>query len=367
MNPKNCLELGKEYPPANECELIEQMLEANKRKLQQNSQQFYAAKRQQHSKSHGCVEGKLKVEATLPDALRIGIFREAKTYTVLVRFSNGNAERDETTGQFHSDILGDGRGMAIKLLNVEGEKVLVEPKHDKEQDFIALNTFSSPQSSFFVRNVQDYIYFNLILANIKAGKIVFKPHQPPTIPSELEAIWTNIAYAFDKLLPVIKQKDVREFLTSPLDIPYWSTTPYQLGLNACKFRLIPQHQTPTFDPKNAKDVDNYLKEAMIFHLTQEKKEAVFDFEIQLQKDAHTMPIEDPTVEWDETLSPYLKVATLTIAPQFVKPQEFDENLGFSPWHSLPAHKPLGGINRARKRIYTELARLRRDFNEQGFI
>jgi hypothetical protein len=36
------------------------------------------------------------------------------------------------------------------------------------------------------------------------------------------------------------------------------------------------------------------------------KDACFDFKIQLQKDAVKMPVEDPTIEWNEQESPYAK-------------------------------------------------------------
>jgi hypothetical protein len=88
--------------------------------------------------------------------------------------------------------------------------------------------------------------------------------------------------------------------------------------------------------------------------------------VQLQTDPVRMPIEDPTIDWDESLSPYRKVATLKIPPQtFDSPEqmEFCENLSYTPWHSIPEHKPLGGINRVRKVVYESMANLRHDLND----
>ena len=34
----------------------------------------------------------------------------------------------------------------------------------------------------------------------------------------------------------------------------------------------------------------------------------------------------------------------------------------TPWHSLPAHRPLGGINRLRKIVYREISKLRHQLN-----
>jgi hypothetical protein len=35
-----------------------------------------------------------------------------------------------------------------------------------------------------------------------------------------------------------------------------------------------------------------------------------------------------------------------------------EDLFFSPWNSLTVHRPLGGINRLRKKVYEKGSRLR---------
>ena len=38
---------------------------------------------------------------------------------------------------------------------------------------------------------------------------------------------------------------------------------------------------------------------------------------------------------------------------------FCEALSFSPFHTLAAHEPIGGLNRVRKAVYLEDARYRR--------
>lgn len=92
-----------------------------------------------------------------------------------------------------------------------------------------------------------------------------------------------------------------------------------------------------------------------------KGSAEFDFMVQFQTDADAMPIEDPGKAWPEKVSPFRKVATVRIAEQeFDSPQqrEFGENLSFSPWHALPEHRPLGGINRARRIVYETISAFR---------
>ncbi|MEK1942330.1 MAG: hypothetical protein AAAB16_18325, partial [Pseudomonas sp.] len=37
---------------------------------------------------------------------------------------------------------------------------------------------------------------------------------------------------------------------------------------------------------------------------------------------------------------------------------------FNPWHALPEHRPLGGINRLRKAVYEAVSAYRHERNQQ---
>ena len=94
-------------------------------------------------------------------------------------------------------------------------------------------------------------------------------------------------------------------------------------------------------------------------------EAVFDFCVQFQTDPIAMPIEDPRQEWPESVSPFRRVATIRILQQDCDSDEqmqFGENLSFTPWHALPEHRPLGGINRGRKVVYEAISKFRHEYN-----
>ncbi|KAM3110078.1 catalase family protein [Phormidesmis sp. 146-33] len=310
--------------PTSESVMTDAVLAANLKAQQEKGPDL----RQVHSKSHGCVWGEFTVTETLPDSLKVGIFANAQTYPAWVRFSNGS--EPEKRGKLKSDREPDARGLAIKLMNVEGEKVLDD--EEKTQDFILLN-----HPVFFVRNVQGYID----LARASTDPEVAKAMQP--------------TFA---ILQQIGSKTV----TNPLHIEYWSTTPYKLGNQAIKFSVKP-HTSDTGG--TIPDSENYLREAMVAHLSEQ--DAQFDFLVQRFVDEEKTPIEDPMQEWKAEDAPYLKVATLRIPSQvfdFEERKRLDEGLSFSPWHTLPDHEPLGSVNLARKKIYQTIAQARRDTIQQ---
>jgi hypothetical protein len=355
-------ELGKEYPPDGEEALIQKILEMSN--LSMEAKPHPPTLRDQHPKSHGYLEGEFIVEDNISDKLpdgftqkdfKIGVFAKPKKYPIWIRFSNGGSDRSED-GNFLPDTSGDIRGMAIKLMGVDGKMIIDDQNHQGEQDFILINN-----STFFIRDVQGYIDFFPVLQAIKKsireGKLT--SDNKPIIPDELKAQFGKINYAFP-LIEKIKEK-VKETY-SPLGINYWSATPYLLAEKAMKFSVVPHLTDVSFNSDTATDKSNYLREAMTKHL--DSQDAYFDFKIQLQTDASEMPIEDPLKEWDEQKSPYVKVATIKIPKQDFNTdqrKQLDEKQSFSPWHSLREHRPLGGVNRARK-IYVELAKIRNERN-----
>jgi hypothetical protein len=151
---------------------------------------------------------------------------------------------------------------------------------------------------------------------------------------------------------------------TPLALKYWSTTPYLLGPHAVKWSVQP-HAVQAAPPSDSPDK---LRIALAHQLS--AGEASFDFMVQLQADPQSMPVEDPRREWDAQLSPWRKLATLKLPSQ--KPDtpglmEFCEHLSFNPWRCLPGHRPLGGVNRARKAIYDALSRRRHELNRKPAV
>ena len=286
--------------------------------------------RGQHPKHHGCVVAEFIVEPDLPAELRHGLFREPRTYTALIRFSNGK-ETDDRKGDIH--------GMAIKLLDVPGEKLLESEKHATTHDFILADG-----PVFFIRDLAEYAPFAAGLARAKASKLY-------------GAFFLLKVILFHRRTFGLLRAALRSIPTSPLRERYWSQTPYRLGPYAVKYSAVPD--LALVPQPSASDSPDRLRLALAAHL--ERGEAWFSFEVQLQSDPHSMPVEDPTVEWSEKASPFRRVATLRIPTQCPDTPErmaYCENLSYNPWHALPEHRPLGGVNRARRHIYEAISERR---------
>jgi len=105
---------------------------------------------------------------------------------------------------------------------------------------------------------------------------------------------------------------------------------------------------------------NCLKDAIVAFFQGEM--AVWELRVQLCTSLAKMPVEDASIEWDERLSPSLPIARITAQPQnaYSDPRRVwvDEHLSFTPWHGLAAHRPLGGIMRARFKAYKASNELR---------
>jgi hypothetical protein len=87
--------------------------------------------------------------------------------------------------------------------------------------------------------------------------------------------------------------------------------------------------------------------------------------VQFQTDPVRMPVENPSVEWDERVSPFIPVARIRIPPQRFESEQqmaYAEQLSFTPWHALPEHRPMGGVNRIRKVVYERISTLRHEAN-----
>jgi hypothetical protein len=123
--------LGEERTGGNEDALITQIMEKN---LETLAERGNPTARAQHPKQHGCARAVFEVRADVPPELRHGIFATPRRFDALIRFSNG-LQADDREADVH--------GMAIKLLDVPGRKLLPGHEDSTTMDFVLVDHPSS--------------------------------------------------------------------------------------------------------------------------------------------------------------------------------------------------------------------------------
>lgn len=290
-----------------------------------------------HAKSHGLLRAELEVLPDLPPVLAQGIFATPRRYPVIMRFST-------IPGDILPDSVSTPRGFAMKVMGVEGPRL---PGHSemRSQDFVMVNgpTFTAPDAKAFLKNLK-------LLA--------------PTT-DRAEGLKTALSAALRGLESVVEavggESATLKALgghpaTNILGETYYSQLPIRYGAYIAKISIVPV----SFDLKELTDAPIDLGDGpdVIRDTVRDffrKGGAEWELRVQLCINLKDMPIEPADVEWSEEKSPYITVARLRAAPQDSWNGEtsldLDDSLGFSPWHGVEDHWPLGPLMRVRQMTY----------------
>ncbi|MBY8976131.1 hypothetical protein KHP62_09960 [Rhodobacteraceae bacterium NNCM2] len=325
-----------ETVPPGEAETIAAIVSSNFRTL---SRERGIVRRGQHAKTHCCAAATFTVLPEIPKRYRHGVFAEERSFDAIVRFSNGKEDDDRKP---------DAHGMAIKLTNVPGAKLMDAPEADGCQDFILAD-----HPVFFVSGIEEYQLFSRHFGNLlgftrnRRGLLRFVGSL-----LSLKLVHRGLARrakAFSRQTP-----------SSPLKSHYWSTTPYLLGQSAVKYMAISPRADDADAQSGVGQVDG-LARALAAQLADGP--VTFTFGVHVASDPARHPVEDPTVNWAANGAEFVPLARVEIARQQVDPgRKADENLVFSPWHARAEHRPIGSVNRVRKVVYAEMSRKRRQMN-----
>lgn len=358
---------------------------AQDKRAEQDENQQGQLLRGVHAKAHGCVGAEFTVNGDIEEKYRVGLFSQpGRKYSAWIRFSNASVLREDDLKADDKGIRQHGsRGMAIKVLDVEGEMLGSDDGHSN-QDFLMINTLE-----FAFANVRDYLRLSRIL-DLSPKSNVATPYFFPAARAQLgEPVdgepagvtatrnFLQAAIEADPLLNTLTEDDLKGTIASarivakiagrivpnPMQVQYFGAAPFLFGAGrAMKFSAAPCAGTEQDDfPAITADTPsaNYLSEAL--KLTMSGKQAVcYDFKIQTRGiDAKGLNIEDATTTWPEEANSYVNVARINIqvpqSPHTPETLEQCEKLAFSPWHALAVHRPLGGINRLRRKVYSNSA------------
>jgi hypothetical protein len=331
--------------------LIQETLDSFARMGQKVFDKHRHAMRGAHAKGHGGLKGELKIYDNLPVPLAQGLFREPRTYPVMIRFSTAPG-----------DILPDGvsafRGMAIKVIGVDGPKLFSAEPDALTQDFLMIN-----RPVFPAGNVARYLNEQLLQENV----VVNAPEEAQQfVTAALRTVNAVTEKVGIELYPTALGITLPE--THILGETYYTTAALRYGDYIAKLSAVPlsANLQPLVGKTIATHDPSVLRDLTVEFFRQQSAE--YELRAQLCTNLATMPIEDASIQWLEQESPYQAIAKITIPAQEAfgpaRHVYVDEVLSFNAWHCIAEHRPLGSIQRVRRQVYEASSRYRHQMNQQ---
>lgn len=333
-----------------EAKLIDKVVASMSRVGQSVCDKHRHASRNAHAKSHGILTGVLTVYDNLPPHLQQGMFREPGIYPIVVRFSSA-------PGDLHSDRVPAPKGMAIKVIGVEGRKVLAGHEDEVTQDFLLVNhpviPFGDIASYWQVQQIAETHTDDSEAAQIAIAALAKGAAKVLNLAGVENHALENIGIAHHHILgETFHSMAALRFGDYVAKI---SVAPLSKAVRA----LTGQSYDPDHSPSVVRDqVTEFFK----------KQGAEYELRAQLCTDLESMPVEDASIVWPEDNSPHQAIARITFLQQDAySPARRvfgDDVLSFNPWHCIPEHRPLGSIMRVRIKAYEASTAFRHAMNVQ---
>jgi hypothetical protein len=336
-----------------EAKTIQDLINTTERIQAIVAEDFGRAKRGVHAKAHGLLVGELEILPGLPRALSHGLFALPRTYPTILRLST-------IPGDLLDDAVSVPRAASLKIMGVSGVRV-PGSEQDVTQDFLFLNgrAFPAPTPEAFLRT--------LMLLAVTTDRAPRSKRLLSSLVGALEKILESIGRQSATLLTLGGYPKV-----NILGDEFYTQGPVLYGNYIAKLALKPLSdnlRALAKQPLNLSGHPDGIREAVVEFFR--ANSAVWDMQVQLCTNIKTMPIEDASVIWPETESPFLSVARLRVPAQDAWRADrvtlIDERMSFSPWHALAAHRPLGGIMRVRQAVYAAAAQFRVEYNNQTLV
>jgi len=278
-----------------------------------------------HYKAHAGVRAEVRTRDGLPPEYAVGIFARADTYPAYVRFSSAALK-------LQPDKLGDVRGFALKIVGVPGKKLIPGMEYAKTQDFLLIKTPVTPfrSATEFVRTIQ-------------------------VVDNPLMLLPTMFRIGAGRVLTIVRTatRSVKQPMSSLATPSFYSALPMRWGEHAGRVRLTPV--SPVDDRTHGDNNAHPLRGDLTARLRAEP--IAFTLSVQLYVDPERTPIEDGSVDWSETDSPYVEIADVVLPQQDITDERggrldaYVEQLSFDPWHAPVEFRPLGNLMRARNHAY----------------
>jgi len=310
-----------------------------------NAERHRHAHRDAHAKSHAVLKGRMAVHDGLVPELAQGIFAAPREYEVVARLSSA-------PGDIHSDSIPEPRGFAIKIIGVEGER-LVPELGGANQDFLMVNF--------------PILAFGTVQKYKKMLTLLERRAQAPEAVQKATAATARGVRGLVKAVgatPGATLQGLARDRAHVLGETFHTQAAIRYGDYIAKLSLAPQGEVAVLTGQEVGDGFSAMADAVAAHFT--RAGASYELRAQLCTDAENMPVEDAAILWDPDASPHVPIATLQFEPQDVlspaRRVHGDDHLAFNPWNGVAAHRPLGSIMRVRKAAYESSSAQRHRLN-----
>jgi hypothetical protein len=319
--------------------------------------------RNAHAKGYGLARGEVEILADIPPEYAQGIYSKPGRHEAMVRFSNGQPH-------INSDkLLGSVCGIGLKIFGIEGRKLLEDEPDSRTFDYAMIN-----YPIFFANTVEHYIFV------LKVGAQATAAPPPTELPQERRARIARFLHDFVTGMGTLEPENwaweelaaIAQFAQIPfvnlLLSTYYTMGAVRHGDFVAKLRVAPVKEFAdgvvrrALDPNAAQQV---FRPALVAELKERPYE--FDIQVQLSTSLYQMPVENVTVHWAESLSPFVTVAKLRLPQQDIGGDDNLERMdatSMTPWRVTEEHRPLGNIMRSRKEVYRLSSTLRHQLNHQ---
>jgi len=342
-----------EVPEEGEAETRELLLETLRGISEVTFKDNGHATRSVHAKSHGLLVGELQVLKDLPAVYAQGMFAQPCTWPVAMRLST-------VPGDLLDDRVSTPRGLAIKVVGVAGDR-LEGSEGDITQDFVLVTgpAFGAKTAKQFLSSLKLFGRTTDKAPGVKNALATLLRGAEKTLESVGGSSGTLKAFGGYPAKQILGET-------------FFSQAPILYGPYMAKISVAPVSPALTAlvdAPIQLSAAPDVLRESVLAFFAANSAE--WELRVQLCTDIAKMPVEDPSIEWPQVMSPYVAVARIRAARQTAwspaRSKAIDDEMAFNPWHGIVAHRPIGSIMRMRKMAYAMSAHFRADHNHDPIV
>ena len=187
--------------------------------LETTAKDYEHAVRSVHAKAHGILMGKLTIAANLPPELAQGMFAKPGEHQVFMRLSTN-------AGDILPDAISLPRGLALKVLDVDGERL--PGAEGRTQNFVMVN------GPVFMAKTADKFLGNLKLLAGTTDKMEGTKTVMSTVLRGVNTALEAVGIESAKVQSLGGAPNV-----DPLGETYFSVTPFRYGDYIAKFSVVP--------------------------------------------------------------------------------------------------------------------------------